>query len=36
MTRATNRSGVAQPEAWTANPAGYHNNAIQKTDLVVT
>ncbi len=35
MTRATNSRGAAQPEHWTANPAGYHNNVIQKTGLVI-
>jgi DMSO/TMAO reductase YedYZ molybdopterin-dependent catalytic subunit len=33
--RATNRNGLAQPEAWTANPSGYHNNVIQQTTVEV-
>lgn len=33
LARATSVAGVAQPEAWTANPAGYHNNAIQSLEV---
>jgi DMSO/TMAO reductase YedYZ molybdopterin-dependent catalytic subunit len=30
MTRATNAQGAVQPSSWVPNPAGYHNNIIQK------
>jgi len=29
MARASNVQGLIQPEAWIANPGGYHNNVIQ-------
>jgi len=35
MTRATSKAGLTQPEVWTANPAGYHNNSIQAVGITV-
>jgi len=35
MARATNTHGVTQPDAWTSNPAGYHNNVVQKVGLTI-
>ncbi|HUI59001.1 MAG TPA: molybdopterin-dependent oxidoreductase [Steroidobacteraceae bacterium] len=35
MTRATSARGIVQPQDWTANPAGYHNNVVQGIDLAV-
>jgi DMSO/TMAO reductase YedYZ molybdopterin-dependent catalytic subunit len=30
FSRAINAQGIVQTEAWIANPAGYHNNIVQK------
>jgi len=35
MPRAINAMGIAQTEAWIANPAGYHNNVIQRIGIRV-
>lgn len=36
MTRATNAQGAVQPESWVPNPAGYHNNIVQKLGITIT
>jgi DMSO/TMAO reductase YedYZ molybdopterin-dependent catalytic subunit len=35
MSRATNARAVTQPDAWIANPAGYHNNVMQSVELTI-
>jgi DMSO/TMAO reductase YedYZ molybdopterin-dependent catalytic subunit len=35
MTRATNLQGAVQPESWIPNPAGYHNNIVQKLGITI-
>jgi hypothetical protein len=35
MARATNRMGASQTRDLVFNPAGYHNNVIQKIDIQV-
>ncbi|HVO48440.1 MAG TPA: molybdopterin-dependent oxidoreductase [Steroidobacteraceae bacterium] len=35
MARATSSRGAVQPQDWTSNPAGYHNNSLQKIDFAV-
>jgi len=33
ISRAINAQGIVQTEAWIANPAGYHNNVVQKIGI---
>jgi hypothetical protein len=33
FSRAINAQGIVQTEAWIANPAGYHNNVVQKIGI---
>jgi DMSO/TMAO reductase YedYZ molybdopterin-dependent catalytic subunit len=33
ISRAINVQGIIQPEAWIANPAGYHNNVVQRISI---
>ena len=33
--RAVNRVGLTQPDTWTVNPAGYHNNVTSRTTIEV-
>ena len=33
ISRAINMQGLAQTEAWIANPAGYHNNVVQRIGI---
>ena len=35
LARATNQTGSTQPDAATPNPAGYHNNAVQRIKVQV-
>jgi hypothetical protein len=36
LARATNRAGTTQTSELIFNPAGYHNNVIQRVDIEVT
>ncbi len=33
ISRAINAQGIAQTDAWIANPAGYHNNVVQRIGI---
>jgi hypothetical protein len=35
LTRATSRAGTTQTTELIFNPAGYHNNVIQRLDIEV-
>lgn len=36
ISRAINAQGIVQTDGWIANPAGYHNNVVQKIGIHIT